>query len=232
MLSQLHFWLPLFVLGFAIVFCDRRWCMLRDLTQPHPHPYSWSRVQLGWWTIIILSSFIAIIWDGYIPAGSTVRVYEAPTLNNAAVVLLGISALTTVAARTLDANAAPVVQPADARGSGQNFVLDILSDNVGVSISRFQTVVFNFVFGIWYIREVLSHLGDFTNPSLVMPDISQNNLILLGMSSATYAVMKVTEQKEKQNKAQADAGAAVADASVPNGPVVHDVLNDPEPAVG
>ncbi|RYZ84754.1 MAG: hypothetical protein EOP04_17405 [Proteobacteria bacterium] len=230
MLSQLHFWIPFLLLGFAIVFCDRRWCMLRDLTQPSPHPYSWSRVQLGWWTVIILSSFIAIIWDGYVPAGSTVRVYEAPTLNGAAVILLGISALTTVTARTLDASNGPVINVAGARGSGENFFLDILSDNVGVSISRFQTVVFNFVFGIWYIREVLTHLGDFTNPSLVMPDISQNNLILLGMSSATYAVMKVTEHKEKQNKADAQNATTAPDSVA--APVAADVVSDPEPAVG
>ncbi|TCZ67498.1 hypothetical protein [Flaviaesturariibacter aridisoli] len=223
----LQFWIPFLVLGSAVVFCDRRWCMLRDLTQPSPQPYSWSRVQLAWWTVIILSSFIAIIWIGYVPAGSSARVYEAPALNGAAVVLLGISALTTVTARTLDANSPPIHHTLGGRGNGENFFLDILSDNMGVSISRFQTVVFNFVFGVWYVREVLAHLDHFKDPSFVMPDISQNNLILLGMSSATYAVMKVTENKEKQNKLEA---AAAAGAAV--GATVPDTAIDPEPAVG
>lgn len=228
---QLQFWIPFLVLGSAVVFCDRRWCMLRDLTQPHPQPYSWSRVQLAWWTVIILSSFIAIIWEGYVPAGSTVRIFHAPTLNSAAVVLLGISALTTVTARTLDANSPAAAQPhaPNACGNGENFFLDILSDDAGVSISRFQTVVFNFVFGIWYVREVLVNLPNYSNPDLVMPNISQNNLVLLGMSSATYAVMKVTENKEKQNRQDAAAAAGASPAAPLASP---DADMDTEPAVG
>ncbi|WP_460570010.1 hypothetical protein [Flaviaesturariibacter terrae] len=226
---QILFWIPFLVLFGAVVFCDRRWCMLRDLSQPSPQPYSWSRVQLAWWTVIILSSFIAITWVGYLPAGSAVRVFQAPTLNGAAVILLGISAVTTVTARTLDANhAAAVPHLPGEKGNGENFFLDILSDNIGVSISRFQTVVFNFVFGVWYVREVLSHLAGFSNPDLVMPDISQNNLILLGMSSATYAVMKVTEQKEKDNKTSLADGTQPAAGGAP----VADTTGDPEPAVG
>lgn len=204
--------------------------MLRDISNAPAHqPYSWSRVQLAWWTIIVLSSFISIL----IVQG------VAPTLDSSTVILLGISAATTATAKMIDVSDADKLNPIRHQNDfGKNFFLDILSDEKGVSVTRFQTFVFNTVFGIWFIHAVLNniHVCDCTlykadpdimnacvNNSLnyIMPPISNNNLVLLGLSSGTYAALKLTENKTDNKKASSD----ITDGA--NTGVVND-----EPAVG
>ena len=186
-------WKPLAVLSIAVGICERKWCMLRDPSKQSPRPYSWSRVQLAWWSIIILSSFIAVLWAE--------PQHIAPTLDYSVVILLGISAVTTTTAKVIEVSEAvsPMLQ-----SPGENFFFDILSDNNGVSIARFQTVVFNLVFGIWFIAVVAHNLpappkGDI---SLIIPHIDNTNLALLGLSSATYAAMKTAENKDVRVQAQ------------------------------
>ena len=162
--------------------------MLRDVSKAPGHqPYSWSRVQLAWWTVIILSSFVAILIEQNV----------APTLRTSTVILLGISAATTAAARVIDVSDQQDLIRRHQDDFGKNFFLDILSDQTGVSVSRFQTVVFNFVFGAWFIASVVKSLHAGTGANDVMPNIENNNLILLGLSTATYAALKVTENKTK-----------------------------------
>ena len=219
-----QFWLPLALLSAAMVLCERKWCLLRDLTKPAPNqPYSWSRVQLAWWTVIVLSSFIAILWKGHLVNG--VRVYDAPQLWESAVILLGISSLTTITARTMDATTPSVTLQGE---HAQNFFLDILSDHNGVSIARFQTVIFNLVFGVWYIYKVGVNLSDnIADINKVMPNIEPNNLVLLGLSSAAYAAMKFTENKEKEKQAAEEGGSTGNHA-----PTTASALDELEPAVG
>ena len=88
-----QFWIVFAVLIFSIVFFDKKYCMLRDISKVSGHqPYSWARVQLAWWTVIVLSSFIAILWKGGM----------APTLDSSTVILIGISTATTATARVID----------------------------------------------------------------------------------------------------------------------------------
>lgn len=178
-----------------------------DLTAKQP--YSFARTQLVWWTFIILASFISIV----IVTG------QIPALNSSALILLGIGSLTTVSAKIIDmsdesnaaaavaANTTPVVLSKNM--PGENFFLDILSDKKGVSIHRLQAVVFNIVFGLWFIYRsfedigALDHYNTATviNPTLeafisgLIPVISQPDLILLGLSAGTYAALKTTENK-------------------------------------
>ena len=80
---------------------------------------------------------------------------------------------------------------------------------------RFQTVVFNAVFGMWFIHAVLNNLVNndcaiYTEDAktlaaclankinYIMPPISNNNLVLLGLSSAAYAALKMTENKSSK----------------------------------
>jgi hypothetical protein len=58
---QIIFWLAFAVLGISVAYCSKKYCMLKDNSTVLKRPYSWSRVQLAWWTVIILSSFIAIL---------------------------------------------------------------------------------------------------------------------------------------------------------------------------
>jgi hypothetical protein len=209
-------WIVFAVLLLLIIIFDKKYSMLRDSSLAQTKPYSFARVQLAWWTLIVLSEFITIL---IIKAGAI------PTLNNSTLILLGISAGTTATARVIDLS--DQSNPAISRNqdmNGDNFILDILSDANGVNIHRFQTVVFNLIFGIWFIIEFLSQASkspacpvcsgpnadaaacaactaDFINH--LIPVITTNNLILLGLSSATYAALKTTENKDSTGPNQA-----------------------------
>ncbi|WP_143706074.1 hypothetical protein [Emticicia sp. TH156] len=184
----LWYWLIFVVLTCCVAYCNHKYCMLKDQSTAEKQPYSWSRVQLAWWTVIIMSAFTSIM----------ITHNNAPELWESTVILLGISAATIASARVIDAadESDPNIQRHQDT-NGTNFVVDILSDQTGVSIHRFQTVVFNLAFGIWFILKVVNNLATppQNNINLIIPDIEPNNLILLGVSSATYVALKVTENK-------------------------------------
>jgi hypothetical protein len=187
--QQLIFWALFLALSGIIIFFDQKYGMLRDASAAVKKPFSFARVQLAWWTVIVLSSFITIlITKGVIP-----------TFDPSTLILLGISAATTGAARVIDQS--DQSNPAIVRGQDQNsqdFFLDILSDGTGPNMHRFQTVVFNLVFGIWFITSVLHQLGlckTLDCIDTIMPKVTNNNLILLGLSSGVYAALKMTENK-------------------------------------
>jgi hypothetical protein len=171
--------------------------MLRDSSKMDPKPFSYSRVQLVWWTIIVLSSFISII----------VVTNEIPTLLDSTLILLGISAATTASARMID-NSDQAKQKTERHQDTvmrENLFLDILSDENGVSIHRFQSVAFNLTIGIWFICTVIKKLNTGgIGPDGIIPDIANNNLILIGLSSATYAALKSTENKNSPPAAPAE----------------------------
>ena len=215
-----QFWVPFLILFASVAICEGKWCMLRDLSAARPQPYSWSKVQLAWWSIILLSAFIAILWKSQL----------TPTFHESAVIMLGISSMTTAAARMIDVSdktTADLIRHQDDKG--ETFFLDILSDHNGISISRFQTVVFNLVFGIWFIGELLHKLPGIVIGSeqkvvdAVIPPITTNNLVLLGLSSATYAALKLTENKEKKAEQKAEDAEDL---------LVEEPLDAVEPAVG
>ncbi len=200
-----QFWALFAILTACIVLCDRKFNMLRDLSKASPRPYSFSRVQLAWWSVIIITAFTTIM----------LQTGHAPNLHSSTLVLLGISAGTAAAARVIDLadqQNSLVFRHQDIKTT--NFFLDLLSDQNGVSIQRFQALVFNVVFGIWFIASVLGNLGDPNyclsdfakgDPNLaqcllhstdfLIPIVTENNLILLGLSSATYAALKIAENK-------------------------------------
>src|SRR5215216_5280196 len=86
------FWIVFVLLSIAVLYCNKKYCMLKDNSSAERQPYSWSRVQLAWWTIIVLASFITIIID----------FNQAPNLNTSTVILLGISAATIATAKVID----------------------------------------------------------------------------------------------------------------------------------
>ena len=131
-----------------------------------------------------------------------------PTFHESTLILLGISAATTATARVIDLSEKTEdlpIEPSNGKPKKCNFFLDILSDEYNVNIHRFQAVIFNVVFGVWFITSVLK---TFLSNGIhdVMPVIETNNLILLGLSSATYAALKTTENKPTTKKKE-EAGA-------------------------
>lgn len=211
-------------LFFFAVWLQKKFGIICDASAAKPKPFSYSRLQLLWWTFIVFATFITIL----IASG------KIPTLDTSTLLLLSIGALTTASARLVDlsdeanqakkmaalpavppadpdqaANPAPpvapvpavVVSPLSKDMKSEGFWLDILSDKNGISIHRLQVVVFNILFGAWFIYQSVIHLkgiGPITPIgvlSSIMPVISENNLILLGLSAGTYVAMKTTENK-------------------------------------
>lgn len=199
----LSFWAIFATIALLVIYCDLKYNMLKDASLSVKQPYSWARVQLAWWIVIVLSAFITII----------LKYSIAPTLNESTIVLIGISSATIAAAKVIDVsdeNNKEVIRHQDNNSNG--FFLDIISDEKGASIHRFQTVVFNITFGVYFIVYVLNHLkagnGQVANPQdFVMPVFDNNNLVLLGLSSGTYAALKLTENKtpeKDQNSTTSD----------------------------
>lgn len=199
---QIYFWTTFVAMLLAVTYFDLSRGMLRDTNtqlKPIQRPFSLASVQVAWWKVIILTSLITIIF---------VR-GEIPTLNNSVLILLGISIGTTATAKLIDLNDMenrPKARHQNLKSEG--LLIDLLSDEKGISLQRFQAVVLNLTFGFWFIYKVLENLAFSEGPiNGVMPDIENNNLILLGLSSATYAAFKTTE-----NRNLAAAGSAPANA--------------------
>jgi hypothetical protein len=173
--------------------------------------------------VIILSCFITII----IVKGT------APTLDISTVILLGISAATTATAKAIDiSDAEKNDRIRNQDDFGRNFFLDILSDGTGVSVHRFQTVVFNCVFGIWFMDAFLQNLLRGEAMNAIIPPIANNNLILLGVSSATYAALKATENQTATIEAKNRVARQVVEQMVDVSSIQEEsvVLKVPKPA--
>jgi hypothetical protein len=191
-----------------ILVLDRKYFMLRDVGGVQPKPFSWSRVQMAWWTVIVLTAFITAI----------VRTTgNIPTFDNSTLYMLGISYTTTVSAVMIDVSdkSNPTITGLSQNMRSGGILMDILSDKNGINIHRFQNFLFNVIFGSWFMYESLKNLyiapdcKMCTNPadmkacvdcmtayaSSIMPVITPNNLVLLGASSGVYAALKTTENK-------------------------------------
>jgi hypothetical protein len=149
---------------------------------PVRSPFSLARTQLGFWISTIACIYIyAVLWDQY----------EITTINNTALLLMGISAGTFATGAIIDTaeNATGIPRSQDEPGSG-NFLKDILSDNDGISIHRFQNVV-------WTIIAIIIYIYRYTHPKALpvtdLPELDSTLIALTGISSATYLTMKVRE---------------------------------------
>jgi len=174
-------------------------------------PFSLSRSQLAWWTLLVGVSY-CYIW---IDTGSLTA------LTDSTLVLLGISGGTSFFAtflnkkelakiNTTPANEPPVDSAVDPEGTGiadptvkpitpenkpatfypsKGFWKDILKDEKenGISVPRFQFVLFTMIISAYFIYYVYQHLS--------MPEIDPNLLALMGISSVGYAGFKTTENK-------------------------------------
>ncbi len=154
MSGQFIFLLSLLFFLCLIIILQVKFGLLKDNSTSATRSYSLARTHLVWWTFIILSSILAVVW------GSG----QLPTLSDSTLILLGIGSLTTISSRITDisddnkaainGNSSSIVRNTPSEG----FFLDILSDSDGVSVHRLQAVVFNTVFGFWFIYEVFKQI--------------------------------------------------------------------------
>lgn len=148
--------------------------------------YSYSRTQLMWWTFIVITCFVVDIALTGAADG---------IMNTTSLTLIGISAGTTVAGRVIDNsqsndNSINMHQHHPSEG----FWMDILSDQNGVSIHRFQAVLFNIAFGFAFISQFITSIPvDALGAAIALPEFDSTTLGLIGISSATYVTLKFNE---------------------------------------
>jgi hypothetical protein len=75
--------------------------------------------------------------------------------------------------------------PSPAPAVSRNFILDLVSDQDGVSFHRFQMLTWTLVLGIFFLVKVYSQLA--------MPSFDNTLLALMGISSGTYLGFKFPE---------------------------------------
>lgn len=165
----------------------RRTPLLRDRT-PVPEgreaPYSLSRFQLAFWSFLVIAAYV-FIW---------MITEELDTITGSVLTLLGIGSGTALGAAVIDsgkektvasppAGAAPAAKPRYSEG----FLNDVLSDEQGLSLYRFQLFAWTLVLGVIFCASVYNGLS--------MPQFSTTLLGLMGLSSGTYLGFKVPESK-------------------------------------
>jgi hypothetical protein len=179
------------LVGIVLVLAART-ALLRDADPAVPdfklRTYSLAKTQLAFWTVVIIGTYLFI----FIVNPSVVNV-----LNGTALELLGISMGTSALAGVTGPPAAsadrpsvqivprPLNPPASPGQLHQTFIDDILSDNQGMNIHRLQMVLWTLVFGGIFIYESYKNRQ--------FPDFSQQNFLLMGISSGTYVWFRRTE---------------------------------------
>jgi len=190
-------WLGLMVVfALLILWAGRNSGMLRDsgvVTVGHRAMFSLARVQLTYWTFIVLGSFVFIgmITGDYLNS-----------MNEKVLALMGISVGTSLGSSIID-NGASGTSPRAALSSTGSWWRDILNDGKDISIHRFQMTAWTIVLGIVFLHQVYSKLA--------MPELPLALLGLMGISAGTYLGLKVTAETPQASVAAAGAGREVQD---------------------
>jgi hypothetical protein len=139
--------------------------------------YSFARTQGLWWTTIIASCVI-------ISFGINGRVINP---GYTCLTLLGIGIGTTAFGKVIDNYdlKAGLVRYQD-KDSTKHFLIDILSDGTGISINRYQSLIFNLIFTVVFLVDFFKHPSQF-------PEFKPETLGLLGLSSSVYLGTKANE---------------------------------------
>jgi hypothetical protein len=147
-------------------------------------PYSLSRTQLAVWTTVISSTYIyQVLCHNCVG-----------TINVTALVLMGISTGTTAIASLVDTNDIEDNKLRHQDQPSKGFFIDILSDSNGVSIHRFQNL-------IWSIIAIIIYVYKLNNSILsnCLPELDTTLLALTGISNATYLTLKGKENSNPAN---------------------------------
>lgn len=164
-----------------------RSCTLKPVDR---RPYSYSRVQLFWWTLIILFCYILFfaLYGVLLPLNASVILLLG---SGVAVYIFGKSMDKEQIRKNNDQEPARHQDLNDSRG----FLTDILSDENGISIHRLQAVAFNIVYGLGFLSAFFSALSDAANKKYAYPLIEFEpwQLSLLGISALGYLGLKSSE---------------------------------------
>lgn len=136
----------------------------------HYGRYSLSNVQVCMWTMLVLFA-LCYVWYA---------TGEILTISSGVLILLGISGVTTVSARTLEALQAPKDSVAPETASARDL---ITSEDGNIDLVRFQMLAFTIFTWIYAFVSVLKSEG--------LPEIPENLYLLMGISNATYVASKL-----------------------------------------
>lgn len=172
------------------------------------NPFSLSRVQLAVWTVIISCSYIYLQLCG--------TNCSTTDLNKTALILMGIGAGVTTAGALMDKREILDARPRHQNSPSEGFFMDILSDDNGISIHRFQNVIWTAIAMVIYINRVWA----IKTTGCMLPELSDTLLALTGISSATYLVVKSQENNPPVEVAEEQAAAQNAAQNTQNPPAV------------
>ena len=167
-------------------------------------PFSLAKVQFGLWTVIISSSYIYLS----LCKGDCA---ESP-INKTALILMGIFAGTAVASTVIDKKEINDSRPRHQNSPSEGFFIDILSDDTGISLHRFQNFVWTIIAMTVYLYKVT-----LITTGCELPELSDTLLTLTGISSATYVVLRATENNPPAADNQQSVNAEDTKIASPNG---------------
>ena len=159
--------------------------LIKDVSTGSPKPFSLSRTQLAFWTVVIASTYCFLLvlhnFD-----------YTKVTMSESAFKLLGIGLGTAATAKVMDTSDQQKLQNNSITNCHQNdpsegFWKDILSDGNGISIARYQNVIFTLIMGVAFVAYSIKK-GEMT-------DFDSNILLLMGVSAGGYLGVKAQENK-------------------------------------
>ncbi len=171
-----------------------RFSMLRDdkgcTADPLNNTFSLSRVQVFIWTFVIFP-LVAYLW-------SVTDIF--PEIKASHLILLGIVAGQKILAQMVDggqspkkdpslvmsALTSPASPPGTYTGCSVGFFTDIISDSTGLSITRLQYVIANFIFLVVFVVTAIQ--------KLTLVDFSVEQLALMGTSTGLYLWNKKLDQ--------------------------------------
>lgn len=146
--------------------------------------FSLSRFQMAWWFAVIFLA-TAFVW---------IIVGELPTFGKSVLTLLGLTVGTGLVSTSIDkANNTPVSPSA-------GWFKDLTTDFQGVTLYRFQFLIWTLFFGIVFLAQVAS--------TLALPELDSTAFLLMGASSATYLGFKVPEKQAAPDTGTEDAKGA------------------------
>lgn len=200
--NSMYRWITFFVFLALVVGTFAQCCKLDARLRVYgaDSAYSLSLVQMATWYCIVTASFLYL----FFASGC-----EIPQLNQSTMILLGISSVTAVGAKVINSSnkekeekdtaeksknvsgRAASAQDEQKTETSKGFFPDILSDEYGISLSRFQIVLWTIIMVCIFVSKVLTEGA--------IPDFSDSNLLLLmGISSGSYVGYKLKEAPPKE----------------------------------
>lgn len=157
----LSFFLSSIILAAIVIISDKKYRTLKD---SNGITFSFSKIQLAFWIVLIISSLIA----------ASLKLKSIAEVGANTSMLLALSGTTSFVSKS--------VEKMNENPKTNGLIYDILN---GGDIHRLQAFLINLGIGIGFVYQLISNQ--------TIPNVSNETLYLLGASSATYVGLKSKE---------------------------------------